>query len=119
MARAAEAFDFSFGHSTASRVAAGGQMIDPRESYTDHDVARHWLRTYLDELTPVVVCVDALDHWIIALHATAKQVTVADSSNYTPKKPVVHDLTWVRLLSRMCVWTPGRTRFDLYPVKPR
>jgi hypothetical protein len=119
MARACEELDFSFGHSTLSAVTALGQNVDPRESYSDHRLARDALRRYIDELTPVVVCVDALDHWITALHATAKHVTVADSSNYTPKKPVVHDLTWTKLLSRMCVWTPGRTRFDLYPVRSR
>ncbi len=117
-ARACEELGYSFGLPPASRSAMF-LNIDTRESLTDHRVARDKIRHYLDELVPVIVCVDARGHWITIIHATSKHITVADSSYYNESTPVVHTLSWSRALSRIAMWTPSRTRFDLYPVKAR
>ncbi len=113
MCRASEALGYKFG--TGQWLE--GDLARTRISYAYHEPARAAIRGHLDGGFPVIVCVDAQDHWITIVHATGRKVTVADSSYYGDHLQVVHELTWVQLLSRVCVWTPGRTRFDLYPVR--
>lgn len=75
------------------------------------------IRRELHEGSPVILAVDAQDHWIVAIHATSRHVTICDSAYWEQRPtPVVQRLTWRKLLSRACIWVPDKIKFNLYPV---
>lgn len=88
-------------------------------------VLRSWdeafarLSEYLHRNVPVILEVDHRQHWITAVHATARHVTFCDSSYYRQQPtPVIQRMTWRRLVARMALpHGPEKTTFTLAPVE--
>jgi ABC-type bacteriocin/lantibiotic exporter with double-glycine peptidase domain len=68
---------------------------------------------------PVLLCVDRdaegpWAHWIVVVGATARRVTIADSSR---PGPAVRHISWKTLMRRLAVFErDGVNRYDLYPL---
>jgi ABC-type bacteriocin/lantibiotic exporter with double-glycine peptidase domain len=69
---------------------------------------------------PVLLCVDkdsesgAWAHWIVVVGATARTVTIVDSSR---PGPAVRRISWKLLMRRLAVFErDGVNRYDLYPL---
>lgn len=101
-----------------------GYYLDHRELYTD-GLAREALRNYARAKVPVLLPVDRdragpWQHWITVLTCDRQHVFVADSQRLRVDgrryaRPVER-VTWRAFLGRACVYHPGETRFDLYPL---
>ncbi len=81
---------------------------------TEED-ARVALRDHLARRTPVLLCVDQWNHWIVAVGAEADVVIVLDSR----KADVVQIIDWKALLGRVAYRSgSGAALYDLHPLVP-
>lgn len=90
------------------------------EVHASEAPVRRSLRAHLAGGAPVLLCVDRDSdgpwaHWIVAVGATARHVTICDSAR---PGPVVRRMTWRAFLDRACMYHLGEKRFDLYPLSP-
>lgn len=66
--------------------------------------------------TPVLLPVDAWDHWIVAVRCTSRRVWVCDPQR--DGQDVHRHHTWRQLLRRLHWGLPDEIRFDLYGLVP-
>jgi hypothetical protein len=86
------------------------------ERWAAADDARTALRAHLSRRTPVLLCVDQWNHWIVAVGADGDAVIVFDSR----QADVVQIVDWNGLLARVVYRAAfGATLYDLHPLVPR
>lgn len=79
-------------------------------------LAKEAMRNYLHAGYPILACVDRMEHWIVAIHATARHITICDSSR---PGPVLQEIPWAEFMRRLVNWQKHDVvDFEFCPVLP-